>query len=92
MRGCVAVLLAAVLPIFMQGCATDNYGDPGARPLPVGESCDSIRHELNRMDSQGVPAQVERANSGGKLSASQRANVDKYNELLNDYLGARCHV
>jgi hypothetical protein len=93
MRACVAVLFAAVLPIAMQGCAADNqYGDPGARPLPAGESCDSIRHELNRLDSQGVPAQVERASSGGKLSASQRANVDKYNKLLNDYLGARCHV
>jgi hypothetical protein len=85
--------MAAVLSIAMQGCggATGN-GDPGARALPAGQSCQSIRGELDRLDSKGVPAQVERASSGGKLSASQRADVDKYNDLLNQYLGARCHV
>jgi hypothetical protein len=93
MRGCFAVVSAVVLSVLMQGCggATGN-GDPGARALPAGESCQSIRGELNGLDSRGVPAQVERASSGGKLSASQRADVDKYNELLNQYLGARCHV
>jgi hypothetical protein len=93
MRGCFAVLLAAVLSVSMQGCGgAAGNGDPGARPLPAGESCQSIRGELNRLDSKGVPAQVERASSGGKLSSSQRADVDKYNDLLNQYLGARCHV
>jgi hypothetical protein len=94
MRGCLAVVFAAVLSITMQGCGggAAGTGDPGARALPAGESCQSIRGELNRLDSRGVPAQVERASSGGKLSASQRSDVDKYNELLNQYLGARCHV
>lgn len=94
MRGCFAVLLAVVLSVLMQGCggATGGNGDPGARALPAGESCQSIRGELNSLDSRGVPAQVERASSGGKLSSSQRADVDKYNDLLNQYLGARCHV
>ncbi len=58
----------------------------------MGESCQSIRSELNRLDSRGVPAQVERASNGGKLNAEQKANVDRYNQLLNQYLGARCHV
>jgi hypothetical protein len=44
------------------------------------------------LDSLGVPAQVERASNGGKLSSAQQGNVDKYNDLLNQYLGARCHV
>ena len=94
MRGCFSVLSAVVLSVSMQGCggATGGNGDPGARALPAGESCQSIRGELNRLDSRGVPAQVERASSGGKLSSSQRADVDKYNDLLNQYLGARCHV
>ena len=94
MRGCFAVLSAVVLSVSMQGCggATGGNGDPGARALPAGELCQSIRGELNRLDSRGVPAQVERASSGGKLSSAQRADVDKYNDLLNQYLGARCHV
>lgn len=94
MRGCLGVVLVAVLAGALQGCggAAGGNGDPGAKPLPAGESCGSIRGELNRLDSQGVPAQVERASNGGKLSPAQRANVDKYNDLLNQYLGARCHV
>jgi hypothetical protein len=80
--------------VLLLGCggASGNGGDPGARALPAGESCESIRGELNRLDSKGVPAQVERASSGGKLTPAQRADVDKYNDLLNEYLGARCHV
>lgn len=94
MRGCLAVVLVAVLTGTLQGCggATGSNGDPGAKPLPPGESCGSIRGELNRLDSKGVPAQVERASNGGKLTPGQRADVDKYNDLLNQYLGARCHV
>jgi hypothetical protein len=87
-------VVVAALTGALQGCggASGGNGDPGARPLPAGESCGSIRSELNRLDSKGVPAQVERASNGAKLSAGQRADVDKYNELLNQYLGARCHV
>jgi len=95
MRGFIAVVTVAALSTLMQGCggaSGSGYRDPGPRALPSGESCDSIRGQLNRLDSQGVPAQVERASSGGSLSSAQRANVDKYNQLLNQYLGARCHV
>lgn len=77
------------LCLVLAGCATgDASTDPGARTLAAGESCDSIRGELKRLDSRGVPALFERA----KLSAAQRADVDRYNHLLNQYLGARCHV
>lgn len=94
MRASLAVVLVATLSGALQGCggAAGSSGDPGAKPLPPGESCGSIRTELNRLDSKGVPAEVERASNGGKLSAAQRSDVDKYNDLLNQYLGARCHV
>ncbi len=94
MRGCLAIAFVAVMTVTLQGCggATGGSGDPGARPLPPGASCGSIRSELNSLDSKGVPAQVERASNGGQLSAAQRADVDQYNDLLNQYLGARCHV
>lgn len=95
MRGFIAVVTVAAMSALVQGCggaSGGGYQDPGPRALPSGESCDSIRGQLNRLDSKGVPAQVERASSGGSLSGSQRADVDKYNQLLNQYLGARCHV
>jgi hypothetical protein len=88
----VAVLAAA---LACAGCAnntTNAYGDPGPTALSGGETCQSIRADLNRLDNQGVPGLVERQNSGKKLSAQQKAQADLYNRLLNQYLGARCHV
>ena len=89
--GAAAVVMAtAALGACASGEATS--GDPGPRSLPVGQSCQSIRQELNRLDSRGVPAKVEAAQSGRKLSSGDRSDVDRYNGLLNSYLGARCHV
>jgi len=60
--------------------------------MPAGNSCQSVRGELNRLDSRGTPSRVEVASRGGRLSPAQKAEVDRYNYLLNLYLGARCHV
>lgn len=86
-----AVLLSG---IALSGCATGNAagGDPGAVAMPAGSSCQSVRGELNRLDSKGVPSKVEAASRGAKLPPAQQAEVDRYNNLLNLYLGARCHV
>jgi hypothetical protein len=89
--GALAAALATIA-----GCAEDggsSYGgDPGARPLAAGQSCGSIRQELNRLDSRGTQAKVEAATQGKKLPPAAQADVDRYNDLLNQYLGARCHV
>lgn len=88
------VLIAASVATLVAGCASEGNGnrDPGARPLPHGESCSSIRAELNRMDSRGVPSKVEAVNAGRRVSDKDRALAERYNTLLNQYLGARCHV
>jgi hypothetical protein len=39
-----------------------------------------------------VQGSVERAASGKKLTPAAQADVDRYNALLSQYLGARCHV
>ncbi len=80
--------IAAVL----QGCGAGAGNDPGARSLPLGQSCQSIRAELNRLDARGIQPIVERASNGGKLTPAQRADADAYNRLLSQYLGSRCHV
>ena len=90
LRATAAALTAAALGACASGEATT--GDPGPRSLPVGQNCQSIRQELNRLDARGVPAKVEAAQSGRKLSGADRSDVDRYNGLLNSYLGARCHV
>lgn len=87
LRGLVVAAAAAALA----ACA-DGYGDPGATPLASGQSCGSIRGELDQLDRRGTQAKVEAASQGKKLSAKDKGDVDRYNSLLNQYLGARCHV
>jgi hypothetical protein len=85
----VCVVLAASMALA--GCeSSGSGGDPGPRPLPLGASCQSIRAELNRMDSQGAHAKVEAARTR-KVDPGTQAVADRYNSLLNQYLGARCH-
>ena len=86
-------LAAAAAVAVLAGCADgEAYGDPGATPLAGGQTCDSIRGELDRLDRKGTQPKVEAASRGKKLSPSAQADVDRYYYLLNQYLGARCHV
>ena len=86
----LAIMSAAAL---LSACADGTgYGDPGATPLASGQSCGSIRGELDQLDRKGTQAKVEAASQGKKLSAKDKIDVDRYNTLLNQYLGARCHV
>ncbi len=81
---------AAATLLSLAGCAGGN--GPSAQPLPLGASCKSIRAELRRMDGSGVPSKVERVNAGRRVSDRDRKLANRYNELLNQYLGARCHA
>lgn len=90
----LSLIAAFAAAVTLGGCEGGGYGkggDPGARSLPSGKSCQSIRGELNQMDAQGAQPKVERA-SHGKVDAATQAVADRYNDLLNQYLGARCHV
>lgn len=90
LRAGVAIGLIALLG----GCAAEGKagGDPGARPLPPGMTCQSVRQELNGLDAKGAPAKVEAVSAGRKVSEADKAVAARYNLLLNYYLGGRCHV
>ncbi len=82
------------LALSLAACASDGSGpggDPGARALPAGQTCQSLRAELNKMDAGGAQGRVERA-SRGKVDPATQAVADRYNQLLNQYLGSRCHT
>lgn len=83
---------AVGLAAFLAGCAGGSGGDPGARSLPNGESCQSIRGQLDRLLSRGVQSKVEALSAGRKQSPADKADAEAYNRLLNQYLGARCHT
>lgn len=76
------------------GCAAEGSAgkDPGARPMPPGMSCQTVRQELDSLDKKGAPAKVEAVSTGKKVSEADRALATRYNQLLNYYLGGRCHV
>ncbi len=77
----------------LAGCAENSPGgDPGAIPLASGQSCGSIRQELDRLDRKGTQGKVEAVTAGKKLAPDAMADVERYHSLLNQYLGARCHV
>lgn len=82
---------AGATAVALAGCASGN-STPSGRALPSGETCSSVKQQLNRLDAKGVPASVQAQAAGRKISAQQKADADLYNRLLNDYLGARCHV
>ena len=89
-----AIAIAATsMALVAAGCAGGSgSGDPGARPLPAGESCQSLRGQLDRLLSRGVQPKVEALSAGRKLSPRDKADAEAYNRTLNQYLGARCHV
>jgi hypothetical protein len=89
----IARATALALLVVVGGCAGGaGGGDPSAQALPAGQSCQSVRAELGKLDAKGTRAKVEAASRGQKLSPQAQGEVDRYNELLNAYLGARCHA
>lgn len=86
------VVLSLGLAMLVAGCAGGSGGDPGAKSLPAGESCQSLRGQLDRLLSRGVQSKVEALSAGRKMSAADRADAEAYNRILNQYLGARCHT
>ena len=84
------------LALVLSGCAGNSDGGSSSVASRAGggssaKSCGETRQQLDRLDSQGVPALIEASNSGKKLSSSQQDKVDLYNRLLKNYLGGRCH-
>lgn len=89
----VGMLAAGAMGLLLAACADSNInGDPGPMALPSGASCGSIQQELNRLLGRGVQGSIEKQSAGKALTPAAKADVDRYNGLLNQYLGARCHV
>lgn len=88
----IGAICAVSVTLLVAGCAGGSGGDPGARSLPAGESCQSLRGQLDRLLARGVQPKVEALSAGRKLSPKDKADAEAYNRILNQYLGARCHV
>ncbi len=83
---------AAAAVALVAGCADGDgsgYGDPGAAPLAAGQSCGSIRADLDRLDKKGTQSKVEAASQGKKLPPASQADVDRYNYFFSTNTWAR---
>lgn len=87
-----AIFGVAATATLVAGCASGDSGGPTTKALANGETCGSVKSQLSKLDAKGVPASVQAQAAGKKISPAQKADADLYNRLLNDYLGARCHV
>ncbi len=95
---CGAIFLAVAL----SGCvstgaqigapAAHSASKPASAPVLTDRSCQSLRAEIMAREARGAARLVDRKNDGGKLNAREQAEIDTYNSLLNEYLGARCHL
>lgn len=88
----LALLGAVGTAVAVAGCASGGAGGPTRKTLAGGETCGSVKAQLNKLDAKGVPSFIQAQAAGKKLTPAQKADADLYNRLLNDYLGAQCHV
>ena len=76
----VAVLAAG---LTLTGCASSGGGRQMVG-FSSGGDCQSVRSELRKLDAAGVPGQIQAGRKGGQ--------VDRYNHLLEEYLGNNCQL
>ena len=81
----------AVAIALLAGCAGGPDGQVNAGLVGAG-GCKQIKRELGRYEARGIQYKADAANRGARLSAKQRPDVRRYNELLDSYLGNQCHV
>lgn len=75
------------------GCAAQSGPqDPGPKPLAAGQTCQSVRTELDSLDRRGARGSVEAHLAGRPLTPERTRTAKRYVDLLGQYLGARCHV
>lgn len=80
-------LCAGWVALLLSGCAVTP-----PTPLGAGETCYSLTLSLKRLDRKGVQKIAARQNWGETLTAEEKVKADRYNRLLQKYLGARCQI
>lgn len=87
----LSVVAVLAMGLALTGCASSG----GGRQLvgfSSGGDCQSVRSELRKLDGMGVPGQIQASQSGQHVSAESRGRIDRYNHLLEEYLGNNCQL
>ena len=82
----------AAIALSLAGCASS--GSSGRVPVGFagGGDCQSVRGELRKLDGIGVPGQIQAKQAGQHVSSDTSARIDRYNYLLEQYLGNDCQL
>lgn len=79
------------LLLALGGCGGGPSQAPSAG-FAGGSDCKAKKAEMSQLVSQGVEGEIEAQQAGRQLSPAAQARVDRYNGLLNSYLGSQCYV
>jgi len=87
-KGWLGLVTVAAVGVAMGGCASGS----GRQPVGFsgGSDCRSVKAELHQMDTQGVPGLIQAGSA--HASAANKAKIDRYNALLEEYLGNDCQL
>lgn len=73
----------------LAGCSGGSEG-PSAVMMPDAQ-CAQLRNDLNAMDRRGVPGLIDaKTNGRGSFTPQQTADINRYNQVLDSYLGGKC--
>lgn len=86
----LSLLAVVMIGGALSGCA----GGSGRVPVGFtgGGDCHSVKAELRQMDGQGVPGMIQSQSGGGHPAPATKAKIDRYNSLLEEYLGNDCQL
>lgn len=84
--------LVAVVAVALSGCASSSSSGRVPVGFASGGDCQSVRAELRKLDGMGVPGQIQAKQAGQHVSADTGARIDRYNSLLEQYLGNDCQL
>lgn len=87
----LSLVAVALVGVTLAGCANNSGGRTLVGFAP-GSDCHSVKHELDSLVAQGVPGLIQSQASGASVSAASKAKIDRYNALLEEYLGNDCQL
>ena len=70
--------------------ACSGTDGPSQAPMLADGACGQLRNELNAMDKRGVPSMIDARNNGKKYGPQQDGEINRYNQVLDQYLGGQC--
>ena len=78
----------------LAGCASEaGPAGPQTTGSLASGRCAELKAEAARLEARGVQYRADQAGRGeAKLSPQQKAEVDRYNAVLDQYLGGQCHI